>query len=66
MSIFTMTYIYDSDSTLRDLTKTITTIKKYKYLSFIYDISTINDDINQYSAYFTIVEKSTEENSKIF
>ena len=60
----TMTYSYDLDSSLRRLTETITTIKNYKYLSFIYDIKNTSEGIEQYSAYFTVLEKFTEENGE--
>jgi hypothetical protein len=60
----TMTYSYDPDSNLRRLTETITTVKNYKFLSFIYDIKNTSDGIEQYSAYFTVLEKFTEENGE--
>ena len=60
----TMSYSYDPDSSTRRLTESITTIKNYKFLSFIYDIKNTSDGIEQYSAYFTILEKFTEENGE--
>ena len=60
----TMSYSYDPDSSTRRLTESITTVKNYKFLSFIYDIKNTSDGIEQYSAYFTILEKFTEENGE--
>ena len=60
----TMKYSFDSDSSLRTLSETVNTIKNYKYLSFVYDISNTTDGIEKYSAFFTILEKSTEENGE--
>ena len=62
----TMKYSFDSDLSLRNLQENIDTIKNYKYLSFIYDISNTTDGVEKYSAYFTILEKSTEENGDNF
>ena len=61
-----MKYSFDSDSSLRNLQENIDTIKNYKYLSFIYDISNTTDGVEKYSAYFTILEKSTKENGDKF
>ena len=60
----TMRYSYDPDSSTRRLIESITTVKNYKFLSFIYDIKNTSDGIEQYSAYFTILEKFTEENGE--
>ena len=60
----TMKYSFDSDSSLRTLSESVNTIKNYKYLSFVYDISNTTDGIEKYSAFFTILEKSTEENGE--
>ena len=59
-----MKYSFDSDSPLRTLSESVNTIKNYKYLSFVYDISNTSDGIEKYSAFFTILEKSTEENGE--
>ena len=56
----TMKYSFDSDSSLRNLQENIDTIKNYKYLSFIYDISNTTDGVEKYSAYFTILLKKME------
>ncbi len=60
----TMKYSFDSDSSLRTLSESVNTIKNYTYLSFVYDISKTIDGIEKYSAFFTILEKSTEENGE--
>ena len=44
----TMKYSFDSDSSLRTLTESVNTIKNYKYLSFVYDISKTPDGIEKY------------------
>ena len=59
-----MKYSFDSDSPLRTLSESVNTIKNYKFLSFVYDISNTTDGIEKYSAFFTILEKSTEENGE--